>query len=117
MGTARTWWNSYDRVYLSTDDVAGNADDVSLGSGQNVRSLISDADGVVTNDGMQPGESYTTSVNWNVPSSQTLGDFMLFVKRDLENSYYELPGDDDPWSAGVPVVIEERYPDLVVTDI
>ncbi|WP_218933767.1 CARDB domain-containing protein [Rubripirellula lacrimiformis] len=100
-GSVDSW---LDRVFVSVDDVFGNADDV----------LIAE----VTHDGvLNGGESYLGTWSGNVPEELD-GRYQWFVRTDVNDAVYEFDDVAPNVAATDGVVIApNRFADLVPTQI
>ncbi len=102
---------TYDEVYLSSDNIAGNEDDIFLAQ-RNVEFILDNF------DGLPAGGSYTEDVTFDIPTDFTPGDYFLVIRLEDQDFVPEEPGNDSPFfisDAAVTVVADQ--PDLVITNI
>ncbi|MAE65735.1 MAG: hypothetical protein CMJ18_15810, partial [Phycisphaeraceae bacterium] len=89
-----------DRVYLSTDDVVGNGDEVAVGEATRIGRL-------------DPGADYTANLTVTLPTGLT-GRFHLYVVTDDDSSAPEPDGEDNNASSTVPIEVAVPWADLGV---
>jgi len=102
-GTVANQWRN--RLYLSTDEFFGNADDQLLTSHRQSGSL--------------DGGELETVEDFPVPLSLSVspGNYHLFVVADTNDNIYEGAAEGNNASAALPIEVTRQTADLVVSDI
>ncbi|WYM00653.1 MAG: Calx-beta domain-containing protein [Gloeotrichia echinulata CP02] len=103
-GTGDTVVSSWvDRVYVSTDAVIGNGDDVLLST-------------FTRNGLLNVGGSYSRSELVGIPFN-LVGNYQLFVVTDSNNNVYEVAGETNNSSTPKQIAITRQTPDLQVVEV
>ncbi|MCM0593810.1 MAG: CARDB domain-containing protein [Gloeotrichia echinulata DEX184] len=103
-GTGDTVVSSWvDRVYVSTDTVIGNGDDVLLST-------------FTRNGLLNVGGSYSRSELVGIPFN-LVGNYQLFVVTDSNNNVYEVAGETNNSSTPKQIAITRQTPDLQVVEV
>ena len=106
VGTGATEFEQWrDQIILSTDDVFGNDDDISLGF-------------VARDGGLVSGDSYSVqNQSIAVPFDTVPGDYFVFVVADAGDVVFEDGSDGNNVSAVVSIAIEQESANLVVDNV
>ncbi|MEN9492563.1 MAG: hypothetical protein RJA63_3012, partial [Pseudomonadota bacterium] len=87
-----------DRVYLSSDDVFGNVDDIAIGS-------------LPRKDALAAGEAYTASLTVKTPT-RIEGNYRLIVVADADRAVIEPDTRADNLVISSPIIVSRTYVDL-----
>ena len=97
--------NWRDQIFLSSDDVFGNADDVALQFNNQEQVLAA-------------GESLQiVDLAISVPFDTAAGDYFLFVATDVDDSVFEDGSDANNVSIASPITVLQESANLVVTEV
>ena len=92
-------------MFVSTDDVFGNGNDVQLGS-------------LLHNGLLDVGQGYAVNNRLiYLPLSLASGDYFLFLDADASNNVFEDLAENNNTSAGLPITLVRDTADLQVTDV
>ena len=97
--------NWRDQIFLSTDNVFGNSDDIALQSNDQEQVLVA-------------GESYQV-VNQaiSVPIDIAAGDYFLFVATDVNDAVFEDGNEANNVSVASPITVQQESANLIVTEV
>ena len=103
-GTGETATQTWiDRVYVSTNQVAGDEDDLLLAS-------------FSRNGRLNVGEAYSRRELVSLPF-KLAGDYSLFVVSDADNTVYEAERENNNASVLLPLTVTRQTPDLQVSEV